>query len=136
MLLSNDCAYLKFYKESLKGTVQDYCISFYSEQDDFSFIINKTKTLFEKLVDNFSHAKLKARLVAKLNFSHFNSEKDMTEERSYHFPSYTAEEVVDPKTFFIRHMLKICSQLDNFNSRGSNLLLQNIEHIHILLTLL
>lgn len=98
--------------------------------------MDETIILFEKLVDNFPSVKLKARLVAKVNFLHFNNEKVMTEERSYHFPSYSSEEVVDPKEFFIRHMLKIGKYLDNFNERGSNLLLKNIEHVHVLLTLL
>jgi len=134
MLFSNDCAYLKFYKQSLKGTVQDYCISFYDEPNDLLFVMKETIILFEKLIDTFSH--VKARLVAKVNFIHVNNETNETEERAYHFPSYSVEEVTNPQDFFIRHMLKIGNYLDSFTERGSNLLLKNIEHIHILLTLL
>lgn len=135
MLFSNDCAYLNFYKKSLKETIQDYCISFYNEQDDLPFVMRETVSLFEKLVDSLPTTKVKARLVAKLNFLHFNNENDV-DERAYHFPSFSSEEIDDPKEFFIRHLLKIGQQLDNFNARGSNLLMKNIEHIHILITLL
>lgn len=135
MSFGNDCAYLKFYKQCLKGIIQDYQISFYNEQKDLEFVMNETFTLFQQLVSTFPDVKLRARLVAKVNFFHMNNETHETEERSYHFSSYSPEEVDDPFEFFTRHMLKIGNNLTNFNHRGSNLLLKNIQHIHILLTL-
>ena len=57
------------------------------------------------------------------------------EERFYHFSSYQSEKVYDVNDFFERHMTKIASRFDSFNTNGSNLLIKNIAHIHVLLTL-
>ena len=133
-MISNDCAYLDFYKQSLKGRVQDYVISFYDNPNDFDAVLMRTSTLFQRLIETFSNKRISARLVAKVNFEHINNISGNTEERSYHFPSYSNEDVIDPYDFFVRHLQKIVSRLDTFNSSGSNLLLKNIEHIHIHLT--
>ena len=47
-----------------------------------------------------------------------------------------SEKVYDVNEFFVRHMTKIASRLDSFNVNGSNLLLKNIAHVHVVLTLL
>lgn len=129
--LSNDCAFLKLYKRSQKGTVHDYCISFKSEQQDIAHVLSITKDLFLKLM---SKQFLKARLVAKVCFIHFNNITNETEERYYHFPSYQSEAVSNAEEFYQRHMEKIASRLDSFNKGGSSLVIKNIEHIHILLS--
>lgn len=129
--LSNDCAFLKLYKRSQKGTVHDYCISFKSEQQDIAHVVSITKDLFLKLI---SKEFLKSRLVAKVCFIHFNNTTNETEERYYHFPSYQSELVTNAEEFYQRHMEKIASRLESFNNGGSNLVIKNIEHIHILLS--
>lgn len=134
MNFSNDCAYLNFHKQSLKGRVQDFVISFYNKPNDFNSILDETSDLFQKLWEEFSSKRFLARLIAKVNFEHINVTSGETEERSYHFPSYKSEEVNNPHDFFVKHIEKIVSRLDAFNSNGSNLLIKNIEHIHIQLS--
>ena len=132
MSFRNDCAYLNFYKESLKGTIQDYQISFNEEQDTIEKIVPLTLDLFQQLVKSMEgKPPLYARLVVKVKFFHVNYVTSRTEERSYHFSSYKSERVNDVNDFYQRHMEKIAERLQAFNMNGSNLLIKNIEHIHI-----
>ncbi len=130
--LSNEFANICFWRQSLKGAIQDYCISFNEEEKDIELVVGKTFGLVKQLFQKFEKRSLKARLIAKINFIHLGNEIDI---RSYHFPSYQAESVCHPEEFFRNHMTKIASRLDVFNERGSNLLILNIEHIHIALSL-
>ena len=134
MHFSNDCAFLNFHKQSLKGRVQDYVISFHNETADFTSILTKTSELFQRLCEAYVERSISARLVAKVNFYHINTVTGDREERDYHFPSLTSERVIVPDEFFHRHSQKIVSRMDNFVSNGSNLLIKNIEHIHIQLS--
>jgi len=136
MSLQNSCAELKFHIQSLRGTVQDYCINFNEEQSDMTTVVEQTLDLFQSLMKDFKDKTVSARLVAKVNFVHVNQETNEMDERSYHFPSFSSEKVVDVKEFYERHMNKIAYRLEEFNRSGSNLMIKNIAHIHILLTVL
>ncbi len=131
--LSNEFGKLCFWRQSLKGVVQDYCISFNEEEKDIELVVGKTFDLVKQLFQKFDRRNIKARLIAKINFAHLANEVDI---RSYHFPSYQAEVVYDIEEFFRSHMAKIASRLDTFNERGSNLLILNIEHIHLALSMM
>ena len=131
MSFSNDCGNLSFHKQSLKGTIQDYVIAFHRRERDLNLIIEDTYALFLKLMEKFKDTVVKATLVAKMDFSHLGKE---VEDRSYHFTSYSSEEVIDPREFFERHMMKISQRLDDFNANGSNLVLRSNSHIHIQLS--
>ena len=132
MSFSNDCGNLSFHRESLKGVIQDYVIKFNEGQVDIQGIIADTYELFVQLMGKFKDKAVKARLVAKILFSHIG--KDKVEIRSYHFTSYGAEFVYDPKEFFERHMMKISQRLGDFNLHGSDLVFKTISHIHIQLS--
>ena len=134
MHFSNDCGFLTFHRESLKGVIQDYVISFHEDECDMQLIIIGSSDLFRQLINSFKNRKVLARLVAKVNFYHLNEKQEVISERSYHFPSFSSEEVIDATDFFERHMLKIASRLDTFNANGSNLLIKNIQHIHMQLS--
>lgn len=136
MSFHNDCAFLDFHRLSAKGIFQDFIISFNEEQTSIQKILDITLDLFQQLVEKFSDKVISARLIAKVNFIHVNNVTNEIEERFYHFPSFKSETVYDANEFFIRHMTKIASRLDSFNINGSNLLLKNIAHIHVVLTLL
>ena len=132
MTFRNDCAYLNFYKQSLKGTIQDYQISFNEEQKEIEKIVPLTLDLFQQFVQSVEDKPpLHARLIAKVNFIHVNPLTKEIEERAYHFASYKCEQVFNVKDFYQRHMLKIAERLDQFNQNGSHLLMKNIAHIHI-----
>lgn len=131
MSYSNDCGTLSFHRQSLKGTVQDYVIEFRKDMVDIPLIIHDTFELFGKLMEKYKDEMVKARLVAKIHFQHLG--KDV-EDRFYHFGSYAAEIVNDPRDFFERHMLKISQRLDEFNHHGSNLVMKTVSHIHIQLS--
>ena len=134
MLFKNDRASLNFHKASLKGAIHDYVISFHEDECDIERIITDTSDLFRQLMNSFKDRKVFARLIAKVNFYHLNGEQDIISERSYHFPSFSSEEVINASDFFEQHMMKIASRLDTFNANGSNLLIKNIQHIHMQLS--
>lgn len=133
---TNAHACLSHHKTSIRGKIQDYVISFNQNQHDLNEIVNQTCELVEQLFSSFSGKRVSGRLIAKVNFTHFNSETGQDSNRAYHFPSYQSEEVIDVEDFFTMHMMKIASRLDSFNVNGSNLVIKNIEHIHIQLTFL
>ena len=133
MSFKNDSACLELYKEAFKNKVQDFIISFNEEQTSIENVLQVTSNLFRQLINSYDNSRIYARLVAKVKFIHFNSLNEETEERVYHFPSYTYEYVFDTEEFYERHMQKIASRLETFNRNGSNLLIKNIEHLHICL---
>lgn len=136
MTLSNDSASIELYKQCFKGLIKDYIINFHEEQTDMELVLNRTLSLFLNLINSKDFKVTKARLVAKVRFVHVNQITNEMEERLYHFPSYQAETVIDANEFYQRHMRKIASRIESFNQNGSNLLIKNIAHVHILLTTL
>ena len=135
---SNDFANVRKHKTSLRGIVQDYVISFNEEQSEIEFIMQHTMLLVEELFQVFQKQDktIRARLVAKVNYNHFNPTTNEYSERCFHFPSYSSEVIDDSYNFFITHMTKIANRIAEFNaSNGSNLTLINIEHIHIQLSI-
>ena len=116
---------------------QDHILKFYSTQFDLERIISQISDLGADFIRQMKtqNNKVVARLIAKVNFSHMNWNTNEETNRSYHFPSYSAEEVVEPlEDFFDRHLLKIASRLDSFHTNGSNLVIKNIECIFIQLS--
>ena len=71
MSYSNDCGTLSFHKESLKGVIQDYVISFHKEEAYIELVINDTYELFNKLMKKFEDKVVMARLVAKIHCVYF-----------------------------------------------------------------
>ena len=126
--LTNNICNLSFHRQSLKGTVQDFIISFTEEQTDLKLIIGKAQDLFTQLIDTFVDKRVKARLVAEVEFIKINHEDEVA---SFHFASHQMEWVEDSEDFYERHFGKIISRLDQFNNQGSNLLVNRIKHIHI-----
>ena len=132
---SNQFAYVCHHKTSIKEKVKDYVIKFNTVQQDIESIIPETFELIEQLFHSLDAKKICARLIAKVNFIHFNSLTDEQSLRTYYFPSYKSEQIEDVEDFFVRHMTKIASRLDSFNQNGSNLVIENVECIFIQLTL-
>ena len=132
---SNQFAYVCHHKTSIKEKVRDYVIKFNTLQQDIERIIPETFELMEQLIQSLDGKKICARLIAKVNFIHFNSQSDEQSLRTYYFPSYKAEQIEDVEDFYVRHMTKIASRLDSFNHNGSNLVIENVECIFIQLTL-
>ena len=136
MSFHNNRATLDFHRQSVRGTVKDFVISFHEDQRDIEQVLRLTLDLFQQLMKTFNGKFVTGRLVAKVNFIHFNKETDENEERAFHFSSFKSENIKNETDFFKRHMTKIASRLESFNANGSNLLIKSIEHIHILLNVL
>ena len=134
-VMTNECGTLSLHKQTTNGKLQDYIISFHKDEADIELVVDRTKQLFLQLIEYFadSNITIMARLVMKIHFQHIVND---LEDRFYHFGSYSAEVVRDPSEFFTRHMYKIVQRLDQFNHHGSNLVMKEISHIHIQLTLL
>ena len=136
MFFHNDDAFLKLHKESYRGKSQDFIVHFNEEQMDIQHVLMITSELFKQLITSFKDKKISARLVAKVRFIHVNNTTDEQSERFYHFPSYSSEVVNDADDFFHRHMTKIASRLDSFHVNGSHLMIKNVAHLHIVLTVI
>ena len=132
---SNEFAYVCFHKSSAKEKVRDYVVKFNTLQRNIEEIIPKTTELIEKFISSFDAKRIFGRLIAKVNFIHFNHLTDEQTRRTYHFPSYKTEQIEDVEDFYVRHLLKIASRLDSFNENGSNLIIENIESVFIQLTI-
>ena len=66
MSFQSSCAELKFYIQSLRGTVQHYCINFSEEQSQMSTVVDQTLVLFQSLMKDLKDEAVSARLVTKL----------------------------------------------------------------------
>ena len=133
MLFSNDFGTLDFHKQSVKGRIQDYVITFHKDEIEIGLMIDDLYELFIKLMEKFKDKVVRARLVAKIHFLHFGKEEEV-EDRFYHFGSYSGEVVNEPREFLDRHMMKISQRLDDFSDFGSNLVMKRFSHIHIQLS--
>ena len=131
----NDRCKLEFHKQSVRGYVRDYVISFNDNEFSIEEVIDDSYDLFDKLMETFKDKMVKARLIAKIEFAAINDGKE-TEVRHYHFTSYQAEFVEDRKEFFQRHMLNKASRLKEFNQNVSNLVMKRICDCHIAVSIL
>lgn len=130
---SNDVCSLRFHKQSLRGSVQDYIIDFHETEYDIEMVVGTTMDLFIQLMKHFENRLIKARLIAEISYIRTNDSDESTIE-NFHFTSYAQEYVDDPEDFYERHMQKIVSRMDTFHLNGSNLLINKINHIHIAIT--
>ena len=133
--LTNAHGTLCFHRQSLRGVVQDYIISFHEEECDIERILSKTYDLFESLIQKYSDKHIKARLVAQVNYMRLDDTHQILGYEDYHFASYSLEEVLESKDFYQRHMSKIASRMDSFHHHGSRLVINTIKHIHIQLVM-
>ena len=132
--ITNEFGNLCLHRRSTRGVVQDYIVTFDQEESDIKSVIDKSYDLFEQLMNHFKDVWVKVRLIAQVNYVRMNDQHEVIGQEDYHFASYQAEEVYNPKDFYERHMAKIASRMDGFHQRGSRLLLNRFKHIHIALT--
>ena len=127
-MFSNDFATLTQHKH-FRNRLVDYVIRFHSEQNDMDVVVEHTLDIMKSLVQKYhdDNKKISGRLIAFVKYFHIDKE----EEVNYFHPSYKTEVIDDAETFFIRHMLKICERMDNFNHHGSYFIIKNIQEIHI-----
>ena len=128
----NDFATLTEYKVSKRKSVADYVIRFHSEQTDITAIVNLSFDIFKQLVEKYhrENKMIKGRLIALVNYVHLENENNV----SYYHTSFQSEVINDAEKFFHAHMLKIAKRMDNMNHHGSNLMIKNIEEVHIHIT--
>ena len=131
----NQHANLCFYRQSLRGVVQDYIVTFDEEEYEIERVVGRSYDLFEKLMERFKDTFVKVRLIAQINFLRLNESHEVIGNEDYHFCSYQAEEVHNAEEFYQRHMCRIASRLEAFNQNGSRLMINRIKHIHISLTM-
>ena len=132
---SNDCGYVKFHSQSLRGSVIDLIIHFHRDESVIENVLDRTLDLFLYIHEQLKRCTYKARLIAHCEYHRINAVQDVIEKVSYHFASYSAERVTDANAFYARHLQKIASRMDSFHQRGSNLIFQRIKHIHIALSI-
>ena len=125
----NAYAKLKHSRDSLRGAVIDYIITFSHNEYTVQKIIATASDLFKELVDWFCSRgkRVKVALVAQVRYIRCVSETEVV----YYHSSAPAEEVIEPNKFFEEHMLKIAEHIDNLNRHGSSLLIKHIEAVHV-----
>lgn len=128
---SNRNAILKYYRNSLRGTVYDFIITFHNEESDLELIIQIASDLFEKLCQSFDGELMKSDLIAKVKYLRTSTGKP----EIYYHSSSPSDYVINPLEFFRQHMLRIGSRIDKMNERGSMLIIISIEEVHIRLSL-
>ena len=133
--VSNQCANIRFHKQSLRGSVIDLVLNFNKDETAIEGILDKTLDLFLHIHNALRTCTYKARLIAECEYHRLNALQDVIEVTSYHFASYSAETVTNARDFYARHLEKIASRMDTFHQQGSNLIFQRIKHIHIALSL-
>lgn len=131
--IANDFCNLTFHRQSIKGLIRDYIISFNEDETDLELVIGKTLDVFVQLMERFKENRVKARIIAEIEFARVNNENEVA---TFHFASYQADWVNDSEQFYVSHFQKIISRLDQFNNRGSNLLIRRIKHIHLALNVI
>ena len=129
--LTNASGKLCLHRQSLRGRVQDYIISFDEEVADIQMVVGKTFDLFQQLMTKFEEDEVKARLIAQVSYLRLNELHEIVGEEDYHFSSYQMEKVMDVPDFYNRHLAKVASRMDAFHQNGSRLLIHRIKHIHI-----
>ena len=132
--ITNEFGNLCLHRQSRRGFIQDYIVTFDQEESNIKSVIDKSYDLFEQLMNHFKDVWVKVRLIAQVNYLRVNENHEVIGQEDFHFASYQAEEVYNPKDFYERHMAKIASRMDGFHQRGSRLLLNRFKHIHIALT--
>lgn len=132
-VVANDYGKINLSKSGFNGILRDYTLKFNEKEMNIDLVLNESLELIQQLFQMLQHPnkRIKARLIANVSYYHVDGVNKIIEERTYHFPSYSAEEVYDVEEFFVRHMQKIISKMDSFHINGSNLVINQIQHIHI-----
>jgi hypothetical protein len=132
IMFSNTEAILTLHKEGLKGVCKDFVIKFNHDQRQIENIIPIAFDIVKAVIDEFhlKNKSIKGRLLALVCYVREGTDDEV---KVYH-PSYQSEIIDDTKDFFTTHMLKIAQRIDDFNQRGSNLLIKNIPEIHLHVT--
>jgi len=128
----NNFATLTQHKVSKTKTLADYVIRFHSKQTDINVIIQHSFDIVKQLVEDYQRrdVTIKGRLVALVNYVHTINENEI----SYYHSSFHTEVIDNAQDFFYTHMLKIAERMESFYQYGSNLLIENIEEIHLHIT--
>lgn len=131
-MCSNEDANLKHHRNSLRGTVIDFIITFNEKETSADTIAEIASSLFVELCESFNGKRLKGDLCANVRYLRGTT----GQEANYYHASSPCEDVNNPLEFFKEHMIKIGTHIDRMNQLGSMLLIVNIEEIHIRLCVL
>lgn len=133
-MFSNNFATLTEHKVSKRKTLTDYVIRFHSKQDDINVVMRHSFDIVKQLVEDYQRkdVTIKGRLVTLVNYVHTINENTV----SYYHSSFQNEVIDNVEDFFYSHMLKIAERIENFSHHGSNLLIKNIEEIHLHITVI
>lgn len=128
-LFENNFCSLFHHGNSLKGKITDYVIKFHDEQMDMDIIAKDAFDVVKNLFNSYSEKDktVSARMITLVNYFH-TEKKEMVQH--YHSSGH-AEVVNDPESFYFYHMLSMGDRMNAFNNKGSNLIIRNVEEIHI-----
>ena len=85
--------------------------------------------LVEATIDNLPNpnSRIRARLIAVVNFSHEFEDEEMT----FYFSSLPADIVYDVHEWYWRHISTILNRIESFNQRGSHWVINKIERMEL-----
>ena len=125
----NEDITMSLHKECFGGAAQDFVIRFKKPQTSINDIIEISSAVIKKLIHTYLQRGkfVKGRLVARVLYVSMTNDNIIP----YYHPSYESERINNVEDFYTHHMLKIAQRMDNFNQNGSNLIINNIEEIHL-----
>ena len=128
-MYSNNRLTLSLHKQCFGGAGQDFVMRFNQYETDINDIISISSNLVKMLVNEYLQKQkaVKGRLVARVVYISMNSNEKVV----YYHPSYQTEFIHDGEEFFTQRMLKIAQRMDEFNRNGSNLIIDDIDEIHL-----
>ena len=129
--LTNDAASLCFHRSSLRQTCIDYKITFAESHTSPQMVVDAVRDLVYRLSQTFPNKMLIARMIALVDFTHFNDITNEVSERSHYFTAYRSEQVTNVDDFVSRNLAKIAQRIDVFHERGSYLMIRKIAGIYL-----
>ena len=128
-MYNNDDITLSLHKECFGGAAQDFVMRFKKQETSIEDIIAISSTVVKRVIDTYQRKRtvVFGRLVARVVYTTLSDNEPVV----YYHPSYRSERIHDAKDFYTRHMMKIVQRMDNFNRNGSNLIIKNIDEIHL-----
>lgn len=128
-MYNNEDITLSLHKECFGGAAQDFVMRFKKRETSIEDIISISSNVVKRVIEIYQRKRtvVFGRLVARVVYSTMRDNKLVV----YYHPSYQSERIHNGKDFYTRHMMKIVQRMDKFNREGSNLLIENIDEIHL-----
>ena len=128
-MYNNEDITLSLHKECFGGAAQDFVMRFKKRETSIEDIVSISSNVVKQVIEMYQRKRkvVFGRLVARVVYTPIHSEEPVV----YYHPSYQSERIQNAEDFYTRHMMKVVQRMDKFNREGSNLIIENIDEIHL-----